>query len=250
MNVLILAGGFGRRLGALTTRYPKATLHFAGKSLLAHTLITIPTAGEKIKQIYVTTGYQHTAVERAVKREISSLSLGIPIIMLPPEKQLKGTFKSAVYGLQAADITGGCLIIGIDVVITRSAMSDFLAEVQRTQTTVFMISPLLSIAPTHGLICLKSCGQIAEYHKYSTFSTVARPKHKWYSDVGIRYFSPSFVKKCRSFPASGLRDFDDIMPSLVQKGTNFKAYILREKWLHFGISKDFGQEPLPGMLED
>ena len=246
MDILILTGGYGRHLGALTALYPKAKLRFCGKSLLSHTLASISETSKKAQKIFVATGYRSETVECFVKREVETYSIKTPVVVLLPEKQLTGTFGSTVWGLKTAGINGDCLVTGVDVIVTETAISDFLVSAQEKQATVFLISSLLSVAPTHGMIRLREDGQIAEYRKSSAFSTI-KPGSGWYSDVGIRYLSTSFINECRHLTLCDPCDFDDIMPNLVHRGFVFKTQVLRERWLHFGVSKDFGQEPLATM---
>ena len=244
MDAIILTGGRGKRLGALTCNQPKATLHFAGKTLLAHALISLADVHRQIERIYVATGYHAAMIESVLQREISTLSINTPVTVLPAERDLGGTFKSTVWALQTACVTGGCLIAGIDVIMAKSAMTDFVTRIQSNTRTTFVVSPLLSIAPTHGHILLKDSARIVEYRKSSAFPASIESGNQWYSDVGIRYFSNSFVQECRSLTLNGPCDFDDVVPHLVKNGNTFNAYVLEGRWLHFGRGQDFRQKPL------
>ena len=244
MNALILAGGRGRRLGALTANCSKATLKFAGKSLLAHVILSTSILEKKVKMIYIATGYQSEAVKQAIEREIEALDIDTPIVVLPPEINLAGTFKSTVEGLKAAGITENCLVTGIDALVTNTTMSEFIAASAKKKKTVFMISPLLGIAPTHGFIRPNNTGQIMEYRKSSQGFGVSHSGYKWYSDVGIRYFDSSFINTCLSLPLTYPCDFDDVMPNLIKMGEKTQTHVISERWLHFGVSKDFNQKPL------
>jgi NDP-sugar pyrophosphorylase family protein len=240
MYALILAGGRGRRLGALTTNHPKAMLRFAGKSLLSHILTTVVEI-DVIQHVFVATGYLHETVKHTAEKEAENLPSRIPITILSPEIKLEGAFKSTVRAFQKADIARECLVIGIDVIVTETAITSFVHKVQRGRTT-FVVSPLLTLAPTHGRIRLGHSGKIAEYRKAASTESVSG--EDWYCDVGVRYFSASFVKECLSLKLTGYCDYDDIIPDLIGKGVDLHAYILKERWLHFAVSKDFSQKPL------
>ena len=136
-----------------------------------------------------------------------------------------------------------CLVIGIDVIITQRAMSELIASIRDDAPTTFLVSPLLSIAPTHGHIRLSQSSEMLEYRKYS-MHTDKDSRYNWYSDVGIRYFSADFVEECRSLFLTGACDFDDIIPSMVNRGRVFNTRMLNERWLHFASSRDFSQKPL------
>ncbi len=243
MDTIILTGGRGRRLGALTTHHPKANLRFAGKSLLAHALSALRGSENLIERICIATGYQAEKVSAQYRRDAGQISSEIPVTWLPVESEPSGTFGSAVWALHTARATRCCLILGIDAIVTRRAIVEFIASIRNEKRTTFMVSPMLAIAPTHGRIRLNGSGEIAEYRK-SSFCTDQTPQDDWYCDVGVRYFSADFVKECLSLSLTGACDFDDIMPSMVGKEQIFESHILKERWLHFANSMDFLQEPL------
>lgn len=145
--------------------------------------------------------------------------------------------------VQTARATRCCLILGIDVIVTQYAMHEFIAGIRNEARTTFMVSPMLAIAPTHGRIRLNGNGEIAEYRKGSLY-VHQTSQDGWYCDVGIRYFSADLVKECRSLSLTGNCDFDDIVPSMVDKGRVFESHLLNERWLHFAHSRDFLQKPL------
>ena len=243
MDVIILTGGRGRRLGALTLHQPKANLHFAGKSLLMHTFSALEGSEHLIQHVYVATGYMAESVETQYRHEAIKASSKIPVTFLPFEPELSGTFGSVIWALRAATMVNTCLVIGIDVIITQRAMSELIASIRDDAPTTFLVSPLLTIAPTHGHIRLSQSSAMLEYRKYSMHAKKSS-WHSWYSDVGIRYFSADFVEECRSLSLTGACDFDDIIPSLVNKGRIFNTHMLNERWLHFAGSRDFSQKPL------
>lgn len=243
MDAIILTGGRGRRLGALTAHHPKANLHFAGKILLAHTLSTLKGSENFIERIYIATGYQAEKMENQYRHDIAEVLDGIPITFLPVESEPSGTFGSAVWALNVAEITGCCLILGIDVIVAQHTMKKFIASIRNETRTTFMLSPMLTIAPTHGRIRLNSNGEISEYRK-SSFCAGQTTQNGWYCDVGVRYFSVDFVEECRLLSLAGTCDFDDVVPSMVDKGRIFSTRIIGERWLHFAHGRDFSQKPL------
>lgn len=243
MDVIILTGGRGRRLGALTLFQPKANLHFAGKNLLMYTFSALKGMERLIECVYIATGYMAKGVETQYHREAMKTSSDIPVAFLPFEPELNGTFSSVLWALRAARTIRSCLILGIDVIITQRAMREFVASVRDEMHTTFLVSPLFTVAPTHGHILVNQSGEISEYRKAS-LHTDKTLQGNWYCDVGIRYFSTSFVEECRSLSFAGACDFDDIMPSRVGKGQVFKTHLLNERWLHFANGGDFSQKPL------
>lgn len=242
MDTIILTGGRGKRLGALTMHQPKANLRFARKSLLAHTLSALNGSEDFIERICIATGYRANKIESQYRHDAVGISSKIPITFLPVEPQPKGTFGSAVWALRTAKTTRPCLILGIDVIVTQRAMAEFIAHIRNEARTTFMVSAMLAVAPTHGRIHLNGKGEIVEYRKSSLCAQA--PPDDWYCDVGVRYFSADFVKECQSLSFTSACDFDDIVPPIVDKGRVFESHVLNERWLHFAHSRDFLQKPL------
>lgn len=100
MDAIILTGGRGRRLGALTVHQPKANLHFASRSLLAHTLVALKESKSFIERVYIATGYQAEKLEAQYRHDAAQIASEIPIIFLPIEFNPSGTFGSVVWALQ------------------------------------------------------------------------------------------------------------------------------------------------------
>lgn len=64
LPAVVLAAGFGSRLGAAARGRPKALVPVAGRALLAHTLVALATAG--VREVCVVTGHRGGEIERAL----------------------------------------------------------------------------------------------------------------------------------------------------------------------------------------
>lgn len=184
MDVVILTGGRGRRLGALTIHHPKANLHFAGKSLLAYVLSTLKGSESLIERVCIATGYKAEKLEAQYRHDAAEISSEIPITLLPVESEPSGTFGSVVWALRATRATRCCLVLGIDAIITQRAMAKFTASIRNEARTTFMVSPMLAVAPTHGRIRFNGSGEIMEYRK-SSLCAHQTSQDGWYCDVGV-----------------------------------------------------------------
>jgi len=245
MDAIILAGGRGRRLGALTRTVPKSAVKFAGLTLLEHCFRRVGEVKEVLDEIYLATS---TGGEELLSRLATSCAAmcGIKhVTMLPVEAEARGTFRSFVHALQVGNIKNGCLLIGTDVIVEHLSLRA-LVEVAREnrERNIFLTSPDLLVAPTHGRISA-NCHGIERYVKYNHPDAPKDRFHSgWSSDIGIRYFSASFIGYCAGMPLDVLADFDDIMPMLVDSRVPFITLETPNRWLHFGASRDFGQMPL------
>ena len=64
LPAVVLAAGFGSRLGAAARGQPKALVPVAGRALLAHTLAALALAG--VREVCVVTGHRGEEIERAL----------------------------------------------------------------------------------------------------------------------------------------------------------------------------------------
>ena len=65
MNAVILAGGRGRRLGALTEKRQKATLIFNNEPLIIHILSSL-LSSKRVERIMVLTGYRSEDIHKVL----------------------------------------------------------------------------------------------------------------------------------------------------------------------------------------
>jgi dTDP-glucose pyrophosphorylase len=99
VTALVMAGGFGRRLGDLTVTTPKPLLHVKGRPILDHVLGSLEDAG--IRKIFVSTHYLADKIEKfiAARDNFAEISLiheerplgtGGSIGLLPAECRCEG----------------------------------------------------------------------------------------------------------------------------------------------------------------
>jgi dTDP-glucose pyrophosphorylase len=99
ITALVMAGGFGRRLGDLTRTTPKPLLPVAGRPILDHVLESLESAG--IRRIFISTHYLADQIESFVEKrdsiakvrlvhETAPLGTGGAIGLLPSEYRTEG----------------------------------------------------------------------------------------------------------------------------------------------------------------
>ncbi len=74
MNVLILAAGVGKRLYPLTKTLPKVLLDAAGKTLLAHQLDALFSAGVRAADITLVGGHGYDYLTRGLPEGVRTLT--------------------------------------------------------------------------------------------------------------------------------------------------------------------------------
>lgn len=104
---LVMAGGFGSRLGERTRETPKPLLHVAGRPILDHVLSRLEEGG--IRRIFISAHYLAEQIVAFAKDRCSSSSLNVL-----NEREKLGT--AGAIGLLPPDISGFVIVMNGDVV--------------------------------------------------------------------------------------------------------------------------------------
>ncbi|NHI91993.1 MAG: hypothetical protein EAX96_05780 [Candidatus Lokiarchaeota archaeon] len=129
MDAVILAGGFGKRLGKLTEDLPKGLLEIPGNVTILESLIGMFIASGIVK-IYVLTGFFHDQILKFVE------SLDYKNIQVIQAKNYeKGplfTFENA----KELDIIGDFILCPSDVMFQQNFLSDFLRNYKKNSLNI------------------------------------------------------------------------------------------------------------------
>ncbi|OGE78236.1 MAG: hypothetical protein A2751_03715 [Candidatus Doudnabacteria bacterium RIFCSPHIGHO2_01_FULL_46_14] len=100
MQAVILAAGFGTRMGELTKTTPKPLLKIGNKTILEHNLEQLP---EEIEEVILVTGYLGGQIKKAIGNNFAGKK-----ITYVDQKELKGT-AHALY--QSKDLIRGRFLV-------------------------------------------------------------------------------------------------------------------------------------------
>lgn len=244
MNVVILAGGRGRRLGLLTQSAQKAVLCFNGNPLISHILDMI-LAEINIEQIFVLTGYRagdiHQVFHARYLEEIRADK--IRILDFPDVQGTLSRFTSAFPHLTLIESSGWC-VCGIDSLVPRVVFQRFCSYVELHKGEIILsFSPRLEVAPTHKIGCLKAETLIA----YILEQTHGSPQTDllWGTDIGIRYFPNSELQKMKEKKFSNGLNIPSYIQELLTSGNAVRAFFFEENWKHFALLEDFYGTQVP-----
>lgn len=240
MDIVILVGGRGRRLGALTHNKQKGVLRFKGKPLIVHIIDALLKIGGA-EHIYVATGYRTGDVHNVLgARYFSQLTSGE--IRIVDGSHITGTLSRLAYVAQSIHISNGCMVMGIDGIIPQKVIGHFLHHAQTSiDKPLVLASPRLSIAPTHYLLRMKN-KRVVEYFPPMSESSI---ESDWYVDVGIRYIPRKELAKIRRLDAGHRMFIPQFITSLLLAGKEVNGFTFTESWSHFGVAMDFVKMPLP-----
>lgn len=239
MDVIILAGGRGRRLGLLTTSQQKATLCFDGNPLVTH-IVNEMLQEEDISKIIILTGYRGDDVHKVLRLNYDQYiqSGKIAILDFPT---VQGTLSRLCSGLSALPPKDGCCVCGVDSLVPQGVLHEFLLFIHaRSDDTALLLSPRIEVAPTHTLGCVQDARLIG----YKPATTIERGNvitqdFRWCTDIGIRYFPQRHLQHLIHNKRANNLFIPLFIQELLKSGTTVRGFLFEENWKHFAVVEDF-----------
>ena len=237
MHAVILAGGRGRRMGALSHKRQKGTLHFKGTSILAQ-IINSTLAQKDIETIWIATGYRGEDVHRVVNEGYGKL-LKRNKIRVIDAPHISGELPRFNHVVGYMDSFPDCLVRGVDTLVPASVLTEMVRRIKALagDSVVVAASRRIYIAPSHHRVHVR--GDIVEaYDPPEQLPQGSDPA--LHLDIGARYFPSRLVQIMANLHVPHGIDFiDGFLKSAVEHGELVHAHIFTEKWHHFGSGVDF-----------
>jgi dTDP-glucose pyrophosphorylase/CBS domain-containing protein len=218
LRAVVMAGGFGTRLGDLTRETPKPMLPVGDRPLLERIIEQLRDAG--IEHVNLTTHYR---AEEIARHFGDGGDLGVRIEYVPEEKPL-GT--AGALGLIDSDapilVMNGDILTRVDF----KAMHQFHEE-HRADMTV-AVRPYEARVP-YGLVDLEG----------SRITSIAeKPLARGFVNAGIYLINPDV---CRLVAPGEALDMPQLIERLLTAGNVVVGFPLREYWLDIGRLADYEQ---------
>ncbi len=216
--VLLMAGGFGTRLGELTKNCPKPMLKVGGRPILE--LIIEQLIHHGFHKFYISV---HYLPEVIVNHFGDGSQMGVTIKYLYETQPLgTGGALGSVGQLDSKPI----LVMNCDL-ITRldlNSLADFHEEQNNALT-----------------VCVREYGfpvpfGVAEGHEGILHRLVEKPLQRFFVNAGIYVVNPELVATCQ--PGKRI-DMPDFINELLAKGVKIGMFPVFETWLDVGRPDDF-----------
>lgn len=219
VSVLIMAGGFGKRLGNITKNTPKPLLKKNGKPLIDHVLNIIKKSNN-IEEVFISTHYLSDLLEEHIK----SKKYNVPISIIREEKPL-GT-AGALSLINADKENNNYLVINADL-ITNIDIDSLITFHGLSLNDATIAVANYSFKVPYGVI---------EYSSDGTFlELLEKPDIKKYVAAGIYILSAKFKDL---IPYNSVID----MPELINNGKkarlNIGVFPIHEFWSDIGRPED------------
>jgi dTDP-glucose pyrophosphorylase/CBS domain-containing protein len=216
LRAVVMAGGFGTRLGALTAETPKPMLPVGDRPLLERIIAQLRDAG--IHHVNLTTHYRAEAIERHFG---DGSDFGVEIDYVSEEHPL-GT--AGALGL--VDAHGPLLVMNGDI-LTRvdfRAMHAFHEEHRAAMTVA--VRPYEITVP-FGMVELDGA---------DVSGITEKPLVRGFVNAGIYLIDGAI---CRELPAGEPLEMPELIAQLVDAGRRVVGFPLREYWLDIGRLDDY-----------
>jgi UDP-2,4-diacetamido-2,4,6-trideoxy-beta-L-gulopyranose hydrolase len=216
-TALIMAGGFGKRLGERTRNRPKPLLEVGGRPILGHILDRLESCG--ISRIFISVHYLAGQIEAFVndyagRAQISLLYEDAPLgtagaISLLPDNNFS-----------ALMVLNGDVLTSLDF----RSFVDF-HEVQVNAATI-AIAQYQSTIP-FGVIRYSDSAQFTGIDE--------KPQHNCFISAGINIVSPDI---CRLLPRDQALDMPDLLQMGLDAGLPIGLFPIHEYWTDVGRPED------------
>jgi dTDP-glucose pyrophosphorylase/predicted transcriptional regulator len=216
--VLLMAGGLGTRLGALTKDRPKPLLQVGGKPILETILEEFIQQG--FHRFYFSVNYM---AEMVIDHFGDGGKWGVEIHYLRETEQL-GT--AGALRLLPEPLKEPLIVMNGDL-LTKAKFNDMLDFHVEHQAYATMAVREYTFQVPYGVVQLR---------KHQLLGIEEKPTHEFFVSAGIYVLSPAAVA---NLPAGNVLNMPTLFDSYIERGLTVSAYPVREYWLDIGRLGDF-----------
>lgn len=218
-SVLIMAGGFGKRLGKLTKKTPKPLLPIQGKPMLSLILEKIKSEGFVNVTISV-----HFQKEKIKKYFRDGTRFGLKIKYIEEKKPLGTAGAISMLPRQKSPF----FVLNADILCNFS-LNDFLCFHKENKSTATVA--IKKDTHSFGFGIVKTKGT-------SVLSFQEKPQFSFLYNAGVYCLEPKVI--C-CMQKNKYLDMPDLLTSLIRKKKKVDAYPLHEKWQDLGTLETYSQ---------
>lgn len=230
IDAVVMAGGFGKRLGGLTRDVPKPMLPLGERPLLEHTVRSLKEAG--IRRVHLTTHYLPDVIKEHFQ---DGKELGIDISYVDETRPL-GT--AGALGL-LPPMPGPVLVINGDIV-TRVEFRSMLEFHQEHRAALTIGVRQYEVQVPYGVV--ESDGAVVR-------AVREKPTTTFLVNAGLYLIEPSVLERV---PANEHLDMPDLIQDLISRGESVVSFPVLEYWLDIGRLSDYAraQEDYQDRIDD
>jgi dTDP-glucose pyrophosphorylase len=214
-HVVIMAGGYGKRLGALTKKCPKALLKFNNKPLLQHILEYIKK--NNFSNIQISVFYLKKMIKNFILKN-NNFSLKVKFL---EESNPMGTIGSI--GL-IKKISNNFIVLNCDV-ISDVDLNELLKFHKKNKSILTIGVKHFQYKNPYGVI-------VSKKNRFISFEE--KPVFNFTINTGIYIFNKKIIPIINKF---NLKNIEDLITSLINKNYKILTYPIFENWYDLGQDK-------------
>ena len=227
IDVVVVCGGRGQRMGKLTEEKPKGLLSVDGKPILTHVLDSIITAFGSANVI-LAAGYEGEKIERLYGNSYRSISISYVHDARPIESRRRIL-------LAREFLHTSFLVLGCDVICHPGQLTRVAELHNKEKDSVYgTLSGASQHEPalTHALLTFRD-GYVAE--------VVFPPNPTWAVDqwrhMNVECYSPRFLRELEDAPGEVV-NIIQVVAMVLREGKSFQASEYHKNWYHFAEPED------------
>jgi len=218
VRALIMAGGFGKRLGQLTENTPKPMLKVGGKPMLEIIIEQFKRVG--VTEIFISTYYLSDIIENYFE---TGLKWGVKIKFVKEDEPL-GT--AGALSLLPPSVKPTIVMNG-DILTTLN-LTSFVEYHLQHRAKITVASRVYDMQVPYGVMRTDADNTVEFLEE--------KPVQRFFVNSGIYVISPDVQEKV---PHHTRIDMTDIIEECIHKGDSVKSFIMHEDWLDIGRPEDF-----------
>lgn len=219
IDVVLMAGGEGKRLRPLTENTPKPLLKVGDKPIIEYNIDRLAEVG--VKNLYLSINYLGEQIENYFK-EGASKNLNIQYIK---ENKPMGTIGSV---LLIDDYEHDELLIMNSDLLTNIDFSDFYKSFKNSNADMAVAATIYSVDIPYAVLETDEKQQVK--------SLKEKPRYTYFSNAGIYILKKEVLKM---IPKGEFFDITDLMDKILEMNLKLVTYPINGYWLDIGKHEDF-----------
>lgn len=222
MNAIILAAGYGKRLGKITETTPKCLIKVYNEPILIRWIKCLKNSG--VKKILVNTHYKNEKVSKVINK-IKNIE-----IIISYEKKLLGTAGTLIKNLDFFDTKDG-IILSADNFYKKKDLINFIKFHKTNRKMISLFTFNTTDTKNTGIFKLNENGTIKSFHEKINLNSNSKINH---ANGSILLFKKYFLKSLRK------KNYKDISKDLIPNNLkNISIFKSKFKIIDIGIIKNY-----------
>ncbi len=216
--VVLMAGGFGKRLHPLTENVPKPMLPLGTKPILEHIIESFKLQG--FKNFYITTHYKTEIIQDYLKKN----DLGVNIEYVIEDEPL-GTAGSLF--LLKDTLNSDFIVMNADLLI-KINFQNLLSFHQKHQGIGTVCVKQHSYQVPFGVVSFDAAAKVNEI--------IEKPLYSHFVNAGIYCFDENILEFCAQ---KEYMDMPTFLQNIILANKNISAFPIHENWVDIGNMDDY-----------